>query len=131
MNKSRQRDLILSFVIQSMNHPSAEEVYLNVKEILPNISLGTVYRNLNTLADNGYIRRITVKNSHDRFDKTLCSHYHIRCVICDKVNDIFSIDDDSLYNNIIKETGFTMVSKDLVFEGICKDCKEEGELKWN
>ena len=128
MKKSYQRDIILKIVADSCDHPTAEMIYNRVKQIIPNISLGTVYRNLNSLAENGYIKRIGISNNQDRFDKTVSSHHHVRCVICNGVKDIFSDITTAFYDKIEVETEYRLLSRDLVFEGICPDCfKKEGE----
>lgn len=128
MKKSYQRDIILKIVADSCDHPTAEMIYNRVKKIIPNISLGTVYRNLNSLAENGYIKRIGISNNQDRFDKTVSYHHHIRCIICNGVKDIFSDITTAFYDKIEVETEYRLLSRDLVFEGICPDCfKKEGE----
>lgn len=126
MKKSYQRDIILRVVIDSCDHPTAEVIYNRVRDIIPNVSLGTVYRNLNALADNGYIKRIGVSNNQDRFDKTVTNHHHIRCIMCNNVNDIFSDTAEEFYDKIELETEYKIISKDLVFEGICPNCIEKG-----
>lgn len=125
MKKSYQRDIVLKVVMDSCDHPTAETIYNRVRFIIPNISLGTVYRNLNVLADNGYIKRIGVSNNQDRFDKTTMSHHHIRCILCNNVNDIFSATAIEFYDKIELETKYKIISKDLVFDGICPNCLEK------
>jgi Fur family peroxide stress response transcriptional regulator len=112
--------------MDSCDHPTAEVIYGRVRDIIPNISLGTVYRNLNALADNGYIKRIGISNNQDRFDKIVINHHHIRCIVCNNVNDIFSDTAAEFYDKIELETKYKIISKDLVFEGICPNCIEKG-----
>jgi len=100
LKKSYQRDTILKVVIDSCDHPTAEVIYNRVRNIIPNISLGTVYRNLNALVDNDYIKRIGISNNQDRFDKTLKPHHHIRCIMCNNVSDIFSDTSLDFYDKI-------------------------------
>lgn len=126
MKKSYQRDIVLKVVMDSYDHPTAETIYNRVRDIIPNISLGTVYRNLNALADNGYIKRIGVSNNQDRFDRTIKPHHHIRCITCNSVSDIFISAADEFYDKIELETKYKIISKDLVFEGICPNCIEKG-----
>lgn len=115
MNYSYQREKILDYVSSSCDHPTAEMVYEKVRKDIPNISLGTVYRNLNTLSKIGKIKRIPVPNSGDRFDKTLTNHSHIYCIRCHKVDDIVKRVDQDI-------EGFHTLSYHLIFEGICDDC---------
>lgn len=127
MKRSYQRDIIYKVVMDSCDHPTAEVIYNRARDIISNISLGTVYRNLNALADNGYIKRIAVSNNQDRFDKTVTNHHHIRCIMCNNVNDIFSDTAIGFYDKIESETKYKIISKDLVFEGICPNCIEKGK----
>ena len=126
MNYSYQREKILEYVLNSCEHPSVEDIYTSVRKTLPNISLGTVYRNLNKLSEMGKIRKISMPNDCDRFDKTLEDHFHIHCIKCDKVEDIdFSID-NSIYKKIENDKLYKLISCNLVFDGICNDCIKEG-----
>ena len=88
MNYSYQREKIEECVLNSYIHPKAEDVYEDVRKTLPNISLGTVYRNLNNLSKMGRIKKISMPNHCDRFDKTIKDHYHIHCIKCDKLIDV-------------------------------------------
>lgn len=126
MNYSYQREKILEYVLNSCEHPSVEIIYTSVRKTLPNISLGTVYRNLNKLSEMGKIRKISMPNHCDRFDKTLKEHFHIHCIKCDKVEDIdYGIDDD-IYKKIERDTLYKLISCNLVFDGICNNCIKEG-----
>lgn len=126
MKKSYQRDVIFKVVDDSCDHPTAEIVYNKVKDKIPNISLGTVYRNLNVLVDNGYIKRIAVPNNQDRFDKTVIMHNHIRCIVCNSFEDIKTVTINEICDKIELDTKYKIMSKDLVFEGICPDCRKKG-----
>lgn len=128
MKKSYQRDTILQVVLNSTDHPTAEIIYNRVQKIIPNISLGTVYRNLNSLVENGYIKHIGISNNQDHFDKTTMSHNHIRCIVCNNVCDIFSTTTDDFCDKIELETKYKIISKDLVFEGICPNCQKKGNI---
>lgn len=125
MNYSHQREKIEECVLNSCEHLTAEAIYDDVRKMLPNISLGTVYRNLNNLSKLGRIKKISMPNHCDRFDKTLREHYHIRCVKCDKLIDIdFNIDNESL-SKIERDTDYKILSCNLVLDGICNMCKLE------
>ena len=131
MKYSKQREQILNIVNNSFDHPTAYTVYEQVKKEIPNISLGTVYRNLNSLCENKLIRRLNISTDNDRFDK-LDSHFHLYCVSCHNVIDL---NNDLLieFDKIIKDNcDFEVLSNDLVFSGICHDCKEGKEKElWN
>lgn len=85
---SRQRESIKNSLMQRYDHPTAETVYLDIKEEFPNISLGTVYRNLSLLADMGEIMKISTGIGPDRFDGNTEPHYHFFCNCCGKVIDL-------------------------------------------
>ncbi len=128
MNRSKQRDIILEVVSNSCEHPSADMVYQEVKKQIPNISLGTVYRNLNLLVELKKIRKISMPNGSDRFDKTLLKHYHFYCDKCKKVFDIDSSNFKDLNKIVEKKYHNTVYYHDIVFIGECSNCinKKEG-----
>jgi Fur family peroxide stress response transcriptional regulator len=125
MKYSKQRELILKYVQSSCEHPTADMVYSNIKKDIPNISLGTVYRNLNQLCEAGLLRKITMPNNSDRFDKTLMDHCHLYCNKCGVVFDI----DFNIINNvndlIEKQTGHIVETNNIVLTGICNDCSKK------
>lgn len=85
---SRQRELIKDFLKTRKDHPTADVVYMNVRKQNPNISLGTVYRNLTLLADTGEILRLRVGDGVDHFDADTSPHYHFVCTCCGAVLDL-------------------------------------------
>ena len=85
---SRQRECIKEFLADRFDHPTAETIYLNVKKEFPNISLGTVYRNLSLLTNQGLIRKLSTGIGPDRFDGNTSQHYHVLCTECGSVLDL-------------------------------------------
>lgn len=85
---SRQREAIKEFMITRKDHPTADIVYMNVRKEFPNISLGTVYRNLTLLSDMGELLRLRVGDGVDHFDATTTPHYHFICNDCGSVTDL-------------------------------------------
>ena len=85
---SRQRQMIYNFLMTRKDHPTADVVYRNVREEFPNISLGTVYRNLTLLADMGEIQRLQVGDGVDHFDADTSKHCHFICSNCSAVTDM-------------------------------------------
>lgn len=85
---SRQRECIKQFLASRHDHPTAETVYLNVKQEFPNISLGTIYRNLSLLTELGEIQKISTGIGPDRFDGNPAPHYHFFCRKCGCVMDL-------------------------------------------
>lgn len=118
-----QRALVLQAVNRLQCHATAEEVYVAIAEEYANISKGTVYRNLNQLAESGQVLKIEVPNGADRFDHQCHEHYHARCLNCGRV---FDVDMDYITNlqNAIKDCrGFEFSGHDIMFKGLCSECK--------
>ena len=88
LKRSKQRDMIMSFLMSRKDHPTADTVYMNVRKENPNISLGTVYRNLTLLSDLGEIQRLRVGDGVDHFDADTSPHYHFVCSECGSVIDL-------------------------------------------
>lgn len=122
MKFSKQRELILNEVINSTVHPTADIIYTNLKKEHPELSLGTVYRNLSVLAKNGIISKLSVPNQSDRFDKNVNPHSHY---ICKKCGDIFDIESNSIntfIDSVSSEKDLSIESYDIVLYGTCKNC---------
>lgn len=120
---SRQRESIKNFLMTRYDHPTAETVYMNIKESFPNISLGTVYRNLNLLAEIGEIQKLSTGIGPDRFDGNPNPHYHFICNHCGSVLDL---DVSGLEHiNILAGQNFTGEIEGHItyFYGKCPDCK--------
>lgn len=118
-----QKDIVLKTVRNLKGHVSAEEVYEVILKEHPSIGKGTVYRNLNILADEGEIRRVEVTNGPDRYDFTLKDHYHVRCVMCKKVFDVDMDIIPDLKEKIHDCHGIQYLDYDILFKGICADCQ--------
>ena len=88
LKHSKQRELIKAFLMTRKDHPTADVVYTNVRQQNPNISMGTVYRNLTLLADLGEIQRLRVGDGVDHFDADTSPHYHFVCPECGSVIDL-------------------------------------------
>lgn len=85
---SRQRESIKEFLADRYDHPTADVVYENIKLVYPNISLGTVYRNLGLLSDLGEIRKITAGDGKEHYDGNTRPHNHFICHKCGRVIDM-------------------------------------------
>lgn len=119
---SRQRAAIKEFLLQTKEHPTADIVYLNIRKYHPNISLGTVYRNLNLLAEQGEILKINCSDGSDRFDGNPNPHYHFICKDCGRVLDLEMEQIDHI--NVIAGAGFSGKIDGHVtyFFGTCPTC---------
>lgn len=123
MKYSRQRAAILSFLRSRKDHPSAEFVYMHVKENFPNISLGTVYRNLTQLADAGEIARLQFGElGIDRFDADTSNHEHFVCSSCKSVIDLDMGDISYIDQEAAKNFDGMIQGHSIYFCGLCKNC---------
>jgi Fur family ferric uptake transcriptional regulator len=120
---TRQRQVILEELRATDRHPSADDLYERVKQRLPRISLGTVYRNLEILTALGEIQTIAQAGSLKRFDGTPKHHYHMRCLHCESLTDAPVEVIDSLERALQEKTAFRVLGHQLEFTGICPDCK--------
>jgi Fe2+ or Zn2+ uptake regulation protein len=119
-----QRKTVFETVGELHGHPTANQVYLKAREKCPNISRGTVYRNLNVLSDDKRINRIKVPGIV-RYDSKLEPHYHFICTACHEVSDVPIPYQSQLNDRLAKDTGFKVNLHRTVFEGICEKCREE------
>ena len=87
-NFSRQREAIKDYLASTTSHPTADTIYENIKKIYPNISLGTVYRNLNLLVEQGEVLKLSCDDNRDHFDATTTPHHHFFCKCCHQVSDL-------------------------------------------
>jgi Fur family peroxide stress response transcriptional regulator len=107
------------------DHPTAETVYFSIKDEFPNISLGTVYRNLSLLSDLGEIQKISVSGGADRFDGNPAPHYHFSCRKCGCVMDLQLSLEEDLNALAAKDFPGTIESHRVLFTGICPDCSKK------
>jgi len=128
---THQRQVIFEEVMKDRSHPTADEIYEKVRKILPKISMGTVYRNLDILATCGLISKIQPVLSQMRFDGKTQDHYHVTCTGCGRIEDapIEPRDStmDSLENALGHLTKYGIFGHKLEFFGLCRDCMEKGE----
>jgi Fe2+ or Zn2+ uptake regulation protein len=125
MRMTRQRKVILEELRRINNHPSADELYERVRERLPRISLGTVYRNLEILTELGEIQTLELSGSIRRFDGIPTKHYHIRCIQCGRVDDAPIAPLNQLENELYGSTVYTIIGHRLEFTGMCPQCAAE------
>ncbi|MBL7025956.1 MAG: transcriptional repressor [Candidatus Marinimicrobia bacterium] len=117
---SHQRETILSVVQSTLVHPTADWVYKETRKIIPNISLGTVYRNLNQLVESGRLLKLK-DEAMVRYDGNTGQHDHFSCSVCGKWYDIELLD-PSIFKSFAEKYDFKIESINLELEGTCKDC---------
>lgn len=122
--QTRQRETILEILRSTHCHPTADWVYEQARKVIPNISLGTVYRNLNFLAEQNQALR--VEHGHVcRYDGYTENHYHFVCTECGKVCDIDVPIDVTLNRKVARSTGYSVSSHRAMFFGLCSECKKK------
>ena len=119
---SKQRETILTVLRQTDTHPTANWIYEKVRETLPNISLGTVYRNLAQLSQSGEILSLHVADGFEHFDFVTAPHAHLHCKKCGAIIDA-KLDIEPL-SKLSNDLGFTPQNTIYVVYGICKNCKQ-------
>lgn len=119
---TKQRKIILDELCKVKTHPTVDEVYDMVRKRIPRISLGTVYRNLELLAEQGKIMKLDIDSERMRFDGNPQEHSHIRCVICGKVDDI-EIDPKVAWDESCNDSGYQILGYKVEFFGKCPECR--------
>ena len=123
--KSRQRERILKLLKSTGSHPAADWVYEKLKAEFPNLSMGTVYRNLNILSEQGLIKKIDFGSTYDRFDANIKPHYHFICEICGAIKDLDLPINYQLEEKVEQNTNMTVHKHRIEFYGICDKCMEK------
>lgn len=120
-----QRSLVLETVNRLGCHATADEIYAEISREHPTISRATVYRNLKLLAEMGEIRRLKIPGSADRFDHIYEKHCHVKCESCGRVFDVDMDFVTGLESEIRDSRGFDFTGYDIIFHGICPECKSK------
>ena len=122
MRYSRQREEIYACLLASGEHPTAEMIHRQLKEALPDLSLGTVYRNLKQLEEMGKVRRVASHQGNERYDAICGDHVHFVCGVCGAVTDVAGADARELLRSIVLEEGFRPEKTDMIVTGRCPLC---------
>ena len=123
--ETKQREAILRVLRNTKAHPTADRIYEEVKKEIPNISKGTVYRNLQVLQEDGAVTELNLNGTLSRFEAKQDSHYHFRCEQCGRVFDVDEPVNNELDERVAKRTGFKVSHHQLEFRGLCKDCQQQ------
>lgn len=120
-----QKHLVLNTFISMKTHATADQVYQLINKNYPNISRATVYRNLNSLAYEGLIQKISTSAGAERFDFQLQRHFHLHCRACDRFEDAPLDWDGTLLDAVAENSGYFIEQKSIVFTGLCPACRAE------
>jgi len=123
---TRQRQVVLEELRKVTSHPTADQLHQMVRHRLPGISIATVYRNLELLADEGQVLKLDVSGTQRRFDGTPQPHYHIRCSSCGRVDDVHMESVASIEERAAAACGYRVMSHTVEFTGICPECGSRG-----
>ena len=123
--RSRQRERILELLRGTGIHPTASWLYDRLKSEFPDLSLGTIYRNLNILIEQGLIRKIDFGSTFDRYDANTLPHYHFICERCGSISDLKIPIDDELNKRVELDTRYKAKRHRIEFYGLCDKCAHE------
>ncbi|SFM02835.1 peroxide-responsive transcriptional repressor PerR [Salibacterium qingdaonense] len=118
-----QRHAILEYLYETMNHPTADDIYKALESKFPNMSVATVYNNLRVFKNVGIVKELTYGDSSSRFDCVTTDHYHIICSDCGKIVDFHYPGLDEVETLAEQVTGFQVHNHRMEIYGSCQDCK--------
>jgi Fur family ferric uptake transcriptional regulator/Fur family peroxide stress response transcriptional regulator len=120
---TKQKRIILQILKNTDSHPTADYIYQEARKVLPDISLGTVYRNLRVLREQGEILELSYGSTFSRYDGNPSNHYHFVCTKCGKVQDVDIVLKTKLEEEVREKMGVDVEGHRLEFYGVCNDCK--------
>jgi len=125
LRMTKQRQVILDELQKLTSHPTADEMYQLLRKRLPKISLGTVYRNLEIMSENGLIQKLDVGGTQKRFDGNAETHYHVRCARCNRVDNINIMPDRRVEEMAQAHTDYEILRHRMEFIGYCPACQSQ------
>jgi Fur family ferric uptake transcriptional regulator len=125
---AQRRIILRELQRMARKHPTAEEIFLRVRKVLPRISLGTVYRNIDVLHRCGQALKVEPGSPQMRFDGRVDDHYHIRCVRCGMVDDLELPACPDIRKAVKDDMGFEILGHRLEFVGLCPKCRGESRV---
>ena len=127
LRHSHQREMIYNYLLNTEGHPSADMVYDALREEIPNLSLGTVYRNLKLLEETGKVRRVSASQNVERYDAKCFDHAHFVCRKCGGVKDLTELISKAVGESCHVADGDRIEWMDIIFGGICAECSAAAE----
>ncbi|HYK71852.1 MAG TPA: peroxide-responsive transcriptional repressor PerR [Pseudoneobacillus sp.] len=120
-----QRHAILEYLINSMSHPTADDIYKALEGKFPNMSVATVYNNLRVFREVGLVKELTYGDASSRFDYITSQHYHVICEDCGKIVDFHYPGLDEVEHLASHVTGFKIGHHRMEIYGACPDCSAQ------
>lgn len=121
------RKLILDIVSDSHDHPTASDIIDRLKHQGQTVAYATVYNSLRYLTDNGMIRELKLEGDASRYDARTEDHHHIVCTSCGRVDEIMTVSPKDWLERIEAETGYAITEEQLLFKGVCAECRTSGK----
>ncbi len=121
--RSKEKQAIFQFLKNNTYHPTADVIYSEMRKEIPTISLGTVYRNLRLLKEDGEIIKLELAGSLSLIDCNTRAHYHFRCEKCGRVFDLDENVNNTLNERVAEKTGFKVLNHVMEFRGLCRECQ--------
>jgi Fur family peroxide stress response transcriptional regulator len=122
--KSRQRSRIYELLQRTGSHPTASWIYDQLKPEFPDLSMGTVYRNLNILVEQGLVRKIDFGSTFDRYDANTAPHYHFICERCGSITDLSLPMENTMHDKVERSTNLKVKRHRIEFFGLCDRCSD-------
>lgn len=119
-----QRHAVLEYLLNSMTHPTADEIYKALESKFPNMSVATVYNNLRVLKEIGLVRELPYGDDSSRFDVNTSEHYHVICEVCGKIVDFHYPILDEVESLAEQVTGFKISHHRMELYGTCESCQK-------
>jgi len=123
-----QRQAILSYLMHTKSHPTADEIYRALESTFPSMSVATVYNNLRVFVESGLVREMTFGDASSRYDADMSDHYHAICENCGKIVDFDHPPIESVERKAAEATGFVVQGHRLEVFGLCPDCSAERQF---
>jgi len=127
LRMTKQRQIILEELRSVTSHPTADDMYEMVRVRLPHISLGTVYRNLEILSEEGIVKKLDIGGTKKRFDGNPSTHYHLRCLQCGKVDDLDMPPLRDIEDRASSLSGYAVMKHSLEVIGVCPSCVQQNK----
>lgn len=127
--RSRQRERVLELLRGADSHPTALWLYDKLRKEFPDLSMGTVYRNLRILTEQGLIGKIDFGSTFDRYDAIVSPHYHFICDRCGTITDLAIPVDERLNERVSNFSGHRARRHRIEFFGICESCAAKNDNK--
>ena len=125
-----QRLAVYEALASTYSHPNAEMLYQMLQPNYPTMSLATVYKTMDIFAGLGLVQVLNVGEDSFRYDAETMSHPHIRCVSCNRVDDVFDVQDEALIKSVTEKSGYRLTGRQLYFFGRCPECQKKfGKLE--